>query len=401
MNSSHAAKPALATVDTCPRINMGFLIKDALGRSPYWIAAYTASDGRQLRKSTKCRDKRQARIVLQSLEAAELLGATSSATEDQIRALMHETIHRVTGRKTIDPTIADHIATWLKSEEETIAPSTLERYRQVLKAFESYLGARKHARLEALSKDVFLAYRDQLQADGHSPRNVNHLFKILRRPFKVAFDEGLIEHNPIGAIKRLRSQSAEKGIFTLTQISQLLAAAPDDEWRALIALGYYTGGRLGDLSRLTWAAIDQKQNTISFRQKKTGGDVLVPIHPELGHYLSKLPRGIGKAPLLRRLSTKSGSGKSGLSMAFKRVMTAAGIEAGVARQRVGAAGRSVSKLSFHALRHSFTSELARAGVAPEVRQLLTGHSDASSHKNYTHLELDTLTRAVTALPALP
>jgi integrase len=380
---------------------MGFLIKDALGRSPYWIAVFTTSEGRQLRKSTKCRDKRQARIVLQSLEAAELLGATSSATEDQIRALMRETIHRVTGCKTTDPTIADHIATWLKAEEETVAQGSLTRYKQVLAAFESFLGARKHARLEALSKDVFLSYRDQLQADGHSPRNINQIFKILRRPFKVAFDEGLINHNPIGAIKRLRSQSAEKGIFTVEQISQLLAAAPDDEWRAFIALGFFTGGRLTDLSRLTWSAVDQKSNTISFRQKKTGGDVVIPIHPELGKYLSKLPRGIGKAPLLPHLSRKSGTGKSGLSMAFKRIMTAAGIEAGVARERVGAAGRSVSKLSFHALRHSFTSELARAGVAPEVRQLLTGHADSASHKIYTHLEIDTLTRAVTALPSLP
>jgi integrase/recombinase XerD len=380
---------------------MGFLIKDSLGRSPYWIAGFTASDGRQLRKSTKCRDKRQARIVLQSLEAAELLGATSSPTEDQIRALMRETILRVTGRVVSDPTIAEHIATWLEAEEETIEASSLKRYKQVLAAFESFLGARRHARLEALSKDVFLDYRDRLQADGHSARNVNQVFKILRRPFKVAFDEGLIDHNPIGAIKRLRSQAAEKGIFTREQISQLLAAAPDDEWRAFIALGYYTGGRLTDLSQLTWSAIDRTQNTISFRQKKTGGDVLIPIHAELARHLSKLPRGIGKAPLLPHLLTKRGTGKSGLSTTFKRIMIAAGIEAGIARARGGVAGRSVSKLSFHALRHSFTSELARAGVAPEVRQLLTGHSDAGSHKVYTHLEIDVLTRAVTALPSLP
>ena len=400
MNSHIAPKPAQETVDTCP-LNMGFLIKDSLGRSPYWIAAYTTADGRQLRKSTKCRGKHQARAVLQGLEAAELLGATTSATEDQIRALMHDMIARVTGRKTIDPTIADHIATWLKAEEKTIESSSLKRYRQVLRDFESFLGARKHARLEALSKDVFLAYRERLQREGHSPRNVNQVFKILRRPFKVAFDEGLIRHNPIGAVKRLRSQSAEKGTFTREQISQLLAAAPDAEWRAFIALGFYTGGRLTDLSRLTWNAIDSKLNTINFRQKKTGTDVLIPIHPELGRYLSQLPRGIGKAPVLAHLSTKSGTGKSGLSMAFKRIMARAGIDAGVARERVGAAGRSVSKLSFHALRHSFTSELARAGVPSEIRQLLTGHSDATSHKIYTHLEIDTLTRAVTALPALP
>ena len=88
-------------------------------------------------------------------------------------------------------------------------------------------------------------------------------------------------------------------------------------------------------------------------------------------------------------------------MAFRRIMERAGIDAGVARERAGKAGHSVSRLSFHSLRHSFTSELARAGVPPEVRQQLTGHSDLASHKTYTHLELDTLQKAVTALPALP
>jgi integrase len=380
---------------------MGYLVKDALGRSPFWIAAYKLADGRQRRKSTRCTDKRQARMMLHSFEEAELLAATPGTTEAQLRSAFDEALFRITGKKPHDPSIRDHVAAWLKSEEQTIADSSIKRYRQVLRDFESFLGVRVGGRLATLTKELFLEYRDKLQADGHSPRNINQAFKILRRPFKVAFDEGLIDHNPIGAIKRLRSQSAEKGIFTREQISQLLAAAPDDEWRAFIALGYYTGGRLTDLSRLTWSAIDTKLNTIAFRQKKTGTDVLIPIHPELDRYLSKLPRGIGKAPLLPHLATKSGTGKSGLSMAFKRIMTAVGIEAGVARERVGAAGRSVSKLSFHALRHSFTSELARAGVAAEVRQLLTGHSDPSSHKLYTHLEIDTLTKAVTALPSLP
>ena len=155
-----------------------------------------------------------------------------------------------------------------------------------------------------------------------------------------------------------------------------------------------------DLSKLTWAAIDRKAHTIAFRQKKTGDALLIPIHPALQHYLDKVPSGVGRAPLLPSLASKSGTGKSGLSMAFKRIMNAAGIEAGVARMRAGKRGRSVSRLSFHSLRHSFTSELARAGVSPEIRQQLTGHRDDSSHRVYTHLELDTLRRAVTALPAL-
>jgi integrase len=66
-------------------------------------------------------------------------------------------------------------------------------------------------------------------------------------------------------------------------------------------------------------------------------------------------------------------------MAFKRIMERAGIDDGVARERSGQRGHKVSRLSFHSLRHSFTSALANANVPAEVRQKLTGHADERSH----------------------
>ena len=127
--------------------------------------------------------------------------------------------------------------------------------------------------------------------------------------------------------------------------------------------GYFTGGRLIDLSRLPWSAWDREQNVISFKQRKTGGAVMIPVHPGLVRYLAVLPAGVGRAPMLPQLSAKSGTGKSGLSMAFKRIMAAAGIDAGVARERAGAAGRNVSRLelSFAAAQfHEPTGERRRA-----------------------------------------
>jgi site-specific recombinase XerD len=379
---------------------MGWLTLDSLNRSPYWYAVFRSADGRKLKKSTRCVDKRAARIVLQGFEAGELIASSRNATENQIRRVMAETIERVTSRKSFDPSIAEHLAAWLKGEEATIEESSLERYRQVIRDFLTFLGARGKGRLGTVSKDLFLEYRDHLGEAGLSSRSINQTFKILQRPFRVAFDEGLADHNPIGAIKRLKSVSAVKGTFSIEQIQALIAAAPDTEWRALIALGYYTAGRLMDLSRLTWGSVDRQAQTIAFVQKKTGQAVLVPIHPSLAGYLDQLRQGVGKVSILPTLSKKSGTGKSGLSMAFRRIMDKAGIEAGVARERMGAAGRTVSKLSYHALRHSFTSELARAGVAPEVRQLLTGHADLASHKSYTHYQIATLRDAINALGAV-
>jgi integrase len=103
-----------------------------------------------------------------------------------------------------------------------------------------------------------------------------------------------------------------------------------------------------------------------------------------------------RAPLFPEVAGKAGPGRNGLSMTFKQMMLAAGIEN--AREQ---AGRSLSALSFHSLRHSFNSALANAGVSQELRQKVTGHASAAIDSQCTHHEMETLRRAVEAIPRLP
>jgi integrase len=62
--------------------------------------------------------------------------------------------------------------------------------------------------------------------------------------------------------------------------------------------------------------------------------------------------------------------------------------------------RQLSRRTFHALRHSFTSALAKQGVAPELRMKLTGHKTEAVHRGYTHHELEKLRAAVEKIPSL-
>ena len=86
-----------------------------------------------------------------------------------------------------------------------------------------------------------------------------------------------------------------------------------------------------------------------------------------------------------------------LSEGFKRIVVNAGLDLQTVK---GTGVRSVSKRTFHALRHSFTSALANAGVSPELRMKLTGHKLAEIHRGYTHLELETLKDAIKKLPSM-
>src|SRR4029077_20588324 len=100
------------------------------------------------------------------------------------------------------------------------------------------------------------------------------------------------------------------------------------------------------------------------------------LHPSLEQYFLKLSASDDEnAYVFPTLANLHEGGRNGLSKQFGRILVEAKIDNPTIRQRQGdSKGRTVRLLTFHSLRHSFASELANAGVPPELRQLLTGHS---------------------------
>jgi integrase len=393
---------------------VAYLTKDARGRSPYWLANYCTveADGvrRWVRKSTKKTKKAAAQEVLDGLQKTADQAAAGVLTDARVRKIVYEIVERTTGKKVNAPTTRQWLDQWIRLEKGAVAPGTLNRYQQVARNLTDDLGSKADAPLERLTTDDFLKFKENRLKAGLSPRGVNLLIKILRRPFKIAVDEGRLDRNPAAAVRTMKTSAARKGIFSPAQVTQLIEAAKGD-WKGLVLLAYFTGGRLGDLARLRWESVNLNDRTIEFAQKKTGAAVKIPIHSDLESYLLKrteltandrqrLTKKRPSGPLFRELHDKPGSGKSGLSMAFKRIMTSAGIKDEVSRKRGGEEGRSVSLLSFHSLRHSFNSAMANAGVAPEVRQLLTGHASLEMNKVYTHYEFASVRKAVSSIASL-
>ncbi len=117
-----------------------------------------------------------------------------------------------------------------------------------------------------------------------------------------------------------------------------------------------------------------------WQQQKGGAGVAVPVHAELRQALLRLPDDQAAGPhVFPAIHGKAGSGKSGLSETFKRIMVKAEIQLEKRLEAAGGAGRGRNKLSFHSPRHTLNSLMANAGVAEEVRQKITGHHDAKSN----------------------
>jgi integrase len=219
--------------------------------------------------------------------------------------------------------------------------------------------------------------------------------KTLSAPFAAAVRLGYIPMNPCGAVEALRDEAdVSREAFTAAQVSALLAAAEGD-WKGAILCGYTTGLRLRDIAEMTWQAVDLDAGLLRIKTRKTGAVLVLPLHPDLAGWLRTQPRGIAKAPVFPELSGKGTGGRFGLSGRFKAIMEKAKIKSHKLRDGEGA-GRTTASLSFHSLRHTFISALANAGVASDLRQRLSGHSDDKTHQGYTHHD-DTIMRAAVAL----
>ena len=376
-------------------------------KSPFWIACFNGvgTDGkvRRLKRSTKTTDRRLAQRLADEWEQLEKSAGEGRLTESQCRKVVAQMYERTVGEPLHFRTTREYLAEWVESKKSETELRAYWKYGQIVDEFLNHVGAKADRLLREITPIDIRSWRDALKRKGLAAPTVNHAIKILRMPFKGAHDSGYIEINPCtkNSVRPVRDEArnVEKDAFTPDQLEALIKAAKSEDWKGAILCGAYTGLRLRDVADLQWGAINWEEQKITVTTRKTRKDVTVPIHLRFASWLKKQTRGIGKAPVFPTLAGKSGSGKSGLSMAFKRIMESAGIKGRLLREANGA-GRSQSSLSFHSLRHTFNAALANAGVAVEIRQKLTGHASAEMNAQYTHHELEALRAAVSVIPSI-
>jgi integrase len=366
--------------------------------SQYWHAAFRGTDGRLSLVSTKCKDRSKALAAAMEFERAAKLAGAGNLVEAQARKIVADIMERAGGEETLRaPTVKDFFNSWLAGKKTRKAISTNARYDGAVQNFYAVLGERVNKPLTSLTaRDVerFMAARAD---EKLSSSTVVLSVKVIRTALNAARRQGIIPTNPAEALELPKVKGVERGTFTPAEVNILVNTA-QDEWKTLILLAYYIGARLSDCCRMAWPDVDFADETLSYTQAKTGEKVTVPLHPELLAHLEKLA-GTDKPEvfIMPRMAGLKPGGRNGLSQTFKRLMRKAGLDL----QAVKSAGvRQLSRRTFHALRHGFTSALANKGVSAEMRMKLTGHKTEREHQKYTHHELEQLRAAVKKMPSL-
>lgn len=205
-----------------------------------------------------------------------------------------------------------------------------------------------------------------------------------------AFDE-----NTGAGIRRITLNHAERPhtrrAMTETEVCALLKAAKG-EMRVLIAIGIYTGLRLGDAALLKWANIDRVTGVMSVISRKTDTETRTAIHPTLAMIIDDETKNrTGYViPKIAKLYASGKSGRVKLSNELGALFKSVGIET----QFVEEGKRARSDCGFHSLRHTFVTLLRNNGARLQTAKELAGHNTERMTEHYTHDS----ERAVLALP---
>lgn len=217
------------------------------------------------------------------------------------------------------------------------------------------------------------------------------IYKLIRRIFEMAYEEGTIAKNPSVGLS-ISVQSEEGKVLNSTEANKLLedARAADHRFFPVWVVALFSGMRSGEMYALRWTDIDLETNLITLnkqwtskdgiREPKWGSSRMVPISADLKDFLreyrAKCP-GFKKTLWDSRLKDK---------VTFDDYLLPNlrewdhGMQASVLEDFCRGIG--ITAVKFHDLRATFITNLLNQGVPLVKVMKIVGHRKLSTTDKY-------------------
>jgi integrase len=282
--------------------------------------------------------------------------------------------------------------------------TTLRQYAFQFAAFADWMAEHypQFPALRDVTREIAEEYAGQMNHGRFSASTYNKHLNLLTLVFRVLKDKARLSGNPWQDIQRKRIIAQGRRELTMDELRDVCQSATG-ELRVLLAVGVYSGLRLGDCATLRWAEVDLPRNLIRRIPNKTARrnpkPVIIPVHPILRDMLAETaPEKRGEFVLPETAETYLRRTDMVTDM-VQRHFEACGIQP---HKRGTGTGdkRAVVEVGFHSLRHTFVS-LCRESNAPlAVVESIVGHSNPAMTRHYTHVGELAAGQAVAALPSV-
>lgn len=164
----------------------------------------------------------------------------------------------------VDVLIRDVLRDWLEKRRRDTEPSTWRGYRS---AVESVLVPEfgDIALGELTAADI----RDWRHAQTHkSNKTLNNNIIPLRQIYEIAYQDELIDKNPLHRIKNLPKRSEKAEPFTEAEKSKILNVA-EGQVRNILEFAFETGLRVSELVALEWNDVNLEQKRVYVSHVRT------------------------------------------------------------------------------------------------------------------------------------
>ena len=344
----------------------------------WWVQFYDR--GEQVRESTGETDEKKALKILRLR-----LGEVATGTRRDTRRISYEDLR--------DSLYGDYEVNSRKSlRRDPDGKPLLHTVARLDEFFSGY----KASEIDA---DLIRKFIADQQSRGLSGGSINRSISALRRAFNLAAEDDKLRHIP--HFPMVKEAAPRQGFFEREQYEALSRELPG-YLRLPLALGFFTGMRLGEILGLDWKQVDFLAGTINLRAGETKNDAarIIPMVPQLRSFLvEQHGRRQPHCPYVCfRLDPKGRAVKIGN---FRKVWQSRCAKLGFGEMApmlsdsgepvyAPARGpRSKPKVKtvyrgmiFHDLRRSAVRNLVRAGVPEKVARDITGHKTRSVFDRY-------------------
>lgn len=344
-----------------------------------WIQYYDGR-GQQVRESSHSPDEKKAAKLLR-----QRLG--------EVGAGVHRDTRRVTYESLRESFYSDYEINARKSlRRDNEGKPYLDKVARLDAFFSGY-------RASDIDADLIRRFAKDQQGRKLANGTINRSISALRRMFDLALEDGTLREIP--HFPMLKEATPRQGFFERDQY-EALSGVLLDYLRLPLALGYYTGMRLGEVLSLEWNQVDFIAGSINLRAGETKNDDAraIPIVPAL--------RALLKEQFAKRQQDcpyvcfrVDRSGRSVKIENFRKSWYTACVKAGLGKMvpSVDFDGKPVyaplrgprSKakqmvtykgMIYHDLRRTAVRNLVAAGVPEKVAQTITGHRTRSTFDRY-------------------
>ena len=361
-------------------LDAGRYREERLGRADDALPADGANvlDFRQAQTKAVAWASRQRRVAA-GLEPVHVRGPVKPYTvadammdyQADLRARGGKTLN--TTRNTVDAHILPALGT------VAVARLTREKVRAWHRDLASTPARRRGTMTEADPADTDAPRRRQASA--------NRILTVLKAGLNHARAEGRVTcpDDAWTLVKPFRGADAPKVRYLTDDECVRLANACPADFRALVTAALLTGCRYGELRAMRAADLDLQAGSVNIPRSKSGKSRHVVLTDEGREFFERMARGRARDALLferdaiAQQATRTAPavrhrtrwGKSDQFRAMADACTAA---------------RIVPAISFHVLRHTYASRLARCAVPLPVIAAQLGHADTRmTERHYAHL----------------